>query len=174
MSEFEDEYSETLEDEFRQLEGALLDDTVRLLAPAEPITMTADETVAGAVERMVSRHCAAVVVVDGDGRLEGIFTERDVLIRVLGQGRDPGRTRLLEVMTRDPESLAMSDRIGYALNRLSLAGYRTIPIVDEDGRPIGITTVSDVVKWLAEIFPESVLNLRPGDKLKNPLQVDAG
>jgi CBS domain-containing protein len=174
MSEFEDEYSESLEDEFRTLHGALLDDTVRLLAPAEPLRMTADETVAGAVARMVSGHRASVVVVDAEGRLEGIFTERDVLIRVLGQGRDPERTRLGDVMTRDPESLAMSDRIGYALNRMSLAGYRTIPIVDDAGRPIGITTVGDVVKWLAEIFPEAVLNLRPGDKLKNPLQVDAG
>ena len=148
MSEFEDEYSESLEDEFRTLEGALLDDTVRLLAPAEPIRMTADETVAGAVGRMVSGHRAAVVVVDAQGRLEGILR---LLIRVLGQGRDPGQTRLGDVMTRDPESLAMSDRIGYALNRMYLAGYRTIPIVDDAGRQVGITTVQDVVKWLAEI-----------------------
>jgi len=57
---------------------------------------------------------------------------------------------------------------------MSTAGYRTIPLVDEERRPIGIVTVNDVVKWLAEIFPEAVLNLRPGDRLKHPLQVDAG
>jgi CBS domain-containing protein len=54
------------------------------------------------------------------------------------------------------------------------AGYRTVPLVDAERRPIGIVTVSDVVKWLAEIFPEAVLNLRPGDEIKRPLQVDAG
>lgn len=174
MSEFEDEYSESLEGQFRELEGALLDDTVKLLGPSEPIRLTADATVRDAIDRMVAGHRAAVVVVDAAGRLEGIFTERDVLIRVLGQGRDPDRTPLAEVMTREPEALAPSDRICYAVNRMNLAGYRTIPLVDDAGRPTGIVTVSDVVKWLADIFPEAVLNLRPGDKLKNPLQVDAG
>jgi hypothetical protein len=45
------------------------------------------------------------------------------------------------------------------------AGYRTGPPVDADRRPVGIVTVNDVVKWLAELFPEAVLNLRPGDRL---------
>lgn len=174
MSEFQDEYSESLEGDFRKLEGALLSDTVKLLAPSEPVRLTADATVQEAVTKMVANHRAAVVIVDAAGRLEGIFTERDVLIRVLGQGRDTQQTRLREVMTREPESLSPSDRICYAVNRMNSAGYRTIPLVDAEDRPIGIVTVSDVVKWLAEIFPEAVLNLRPGDRIKNPLQLDAG
>jgi CBS domain-containing protein len=123
---------------------------------------------------MVATRRAAVVIVDGDGRLIGIFTERDVLTRVVGQGRDIHRTQLSEVMTRDPEALSPRDRICYAVNRMNNAGYRTVPLVDADRRPIGIVTVTDVVKWLAEIFPEAVLNLRPGDEIKRPLQVDAG
>ena len=169
-----DEYSESLETEFRKLEGALLNDTVRLLAPSEPIRLGVDATVRDAVERMVGQHRAAVVVVDAEGRLTGIFTERDVLIRVLGEGRDPATTRLGAVMTPRPEALTAGDRICFAVNRMSTAGFRTIPLVDPEGRPIGIITVNDVVKWLAEVFPEAVLNLRPGDRLKHPLQVDAG
>ena len=170
----EDEYSESLDSDFRKLEGALLNDTVRLLAPSEPIRLGPDATVRDAIERMVDQHRAAVVVVDADGRLVGIFTERDVLIRVLGEGRDPGTTPLGAVMTPQPEALAAQDRICFAVNRMSIAGFRTIPLVDAEGRPIGIITVNDVVKWLAEVFPEAVLNLRPGDRLKHPLQVDAG
>lgn len=170
----EDEYSESLDSDFRKLEGALLNDTVRLLAPSEPIRLGADASVREAIERMVSQHRAAVVIVDAEGRLIGIFTERDVLIRVLGEGRDPVTTRLGAVMTPQPEALSAGDRICFAVNRMSTAGFRTIPLVDGDGRPIGIITVNDVVKWLAEIFPEAVLNLRPGDRLKHPHQVDAG
>src|SRR5688572_1189367 len=170
----EDEYSESLETDFRKLEGALLNDTVRLLAPSEPIRLTAEDTVHEAIDRMVGQHRAAVVVVDAEGRLIGIFTERDVLIRVLGEGRDPRTTTVGAVMTPRPEALAPGDRICFAVNRMSTAGFRTIPLVDADGRPIGIITVNDVVKWLAEVFPEAVLNLRPGDRLKHPLQVDAG
>ena len=174
MSDFQDEYSESLEVEFQKLQGALLNDAVNLLAPSEPLRLTATATVHEAVTKMLANRRAAVVIVDAEGRLIGIFTERDVLTRVVGQGRDVHRTTLAEVMTRDPEALSPQDRICFAVNRMNNAGYRTVPLVDAERRPIGIVTVSDVVKWLAEIFPEAVLNLRPGDEIKRPLQVDAG
>jgi CBS domain-containing protein len=174
MSEFQDEYLEALEAEFRTLEGALLNDAVNLLAPSEPITLTAEATVQEAITKMVANRRAVVVIVDPAGRLTGIFTERDVLTRVAGPGRDVQRTTLGEVMTPDPEALSPQDRICYALNRMNNAGYRTVPLVDADRRPIGIVTVTDVVKWLAGIFPEAVLNLRPRDEIRHPLQVDAG
>ncbi|MEK7362435.1 MAG: CBS domain-containing protein [candidate division NC10 bacterium] len=174
MSEFQDEYSESLEVEFRKLEGALLNDAVNVLGPSEPIRLPAAATVHEAITKMLANRRAAVVIVDAEGRLIGIFTERDVLTRVVGQGRDVQRTTLAEVMTSDPEALSPQDRICYAVNRMNNAGYRTVPLVDAERRPIGIVTVSDVVKWLAEIFPEAVLNLRPGDEIKRPLQVDAG
>lgn len=174
IREYHDEYSESLETEFRQLEGALLSDTVRLLAPSEPIKLTEGVTVHDAISKMVDSRRAAVVIVDADGRLIGIFTERDVLTRVLGQGRDLHRTTLGEVMTRGPEALEPDALICYAINRMNNAGYRTIPLVDAEGRPIGVVTVRDVVRWLAEIFPEAILNLRPGGKLKRPHDADGG
>ena len=88
--------------------------------------------VAEAIDRMVALHRAAVVIVDGDGRLVGIFTERDVLIRVLGQGRDPATTRLGSVMTERPEALSAHDRVCFAVNRMSTAGFRTLPLVDAE------------------------------------------
>ena len=77
-------------------------------------------------------------------------------------------------MTKKPETLAPDDLICYAVNRMHNAGYRTIPLVDADQRPIGIVTVNDVVQWLAELFPEVILNLPPGGKLKRPMETDAG
>jgi len=56
-----------------------------------------------------------------------------------------------------------------------VAGYRTVPLVDAARRPIGIVTVTDVIRWLANHFPATVLNLPPGgDTLKRPGQVDSG
>jgi CBS domain-containing protein len=169
-----DEYSESLDQEFRKLEEALLGDPVQLLAPSEPIRLPPEATVEDAITKMVDNRRAAVVVVGTSGRLIGIFTERDFLTRVIRQRLEPGRTRLGDVMTPDPEALAPDDRICYAVNRMHTAGYRSVPLVDADHRPIGIVTVNDVVKWLAERFPETVLNLRPGDRLKRPLQMDSG
>jgi CBS domain-containing protein len=70
-----------------------------------------------AVTKMVDQRRAGVVVVDDTGRLIGIFTEPDALARVLRGRRDPGETRLGDVMTPDPEALAAQDRICYAINR---------------------------------------------------------
>jgi CBS domain-containing protein len=179
--EFEDEYSATLDadlsktdDDLRESSGALLNDTIAVLAPAEPICFAATATVHDAVRTMLARRQAGVLITDDEGRLTGIFTERDVLTRVVGRSLDARKTALGDVMTRSPEALTASDRVAYAIHCMSVAGYRTIPLVDGQGRPFGVVTVSDVVRWLAGLFPEAVLNLRPGDVLKRPQEVDAG
>ena len=174
LSEFQDEYSESLETDFRKLEGALVSDTVKVLAPSEPIKLTEQTTVQDAIGQMAEKRRAAVVVVDAEGRLVGIFTERDLLRRVAVPGRDPRRTRLAEVMTRDPEVLAPDDLIAYAINRLHHANYRTIPLVDDQRRPLGIMTVNDIVQWLAELFPEAIVNMRPGGRRKRPQETHPG
>jgi CBS domain-containing protein len=172
--EYDDAYSESLEADFGKLQSAFLSDTVKLLAPSEPIRARPDTTVHEAISQMADKRRAAVVVVDAEGRLTGIFTERDLLRRVAVPGRDPRQTRLGEVMTPGPESLAPNDLIAYAISRLHHASYRTIPLVDAERRPIGIMTVNDIVQWLAELFPEAILNVRPGGRLKRPDELDAG
>jgi CBS domain-containing protein len=168
--EYHDAYSESLERDFRELESALLSDTVKILAPNDPIKCSADTTVHAAI----AQRRAAVVIVDRAGVLQGIFTERDLLRRVAVPGRDPQTTPLGEVMTRDPEALGPDSLIAYAINRLHNASYRTIPLIDAQGRPIGVVTVNDIVQWLAELFPEAIMNAPPGGGLKRPHEVDAG
>lgn len=174
MSELDSEHrTAPEEDEIREIKGALLADKITTLLPAEPICVPETTTVQDAVAAMLKKRQAGVLVVDGDGRLTGIFTERDVLTRVVGRDLDPGRTTLRAVMTPNPEALAPRDRIAYALNRVSVAGYRTIPLVDENRRPIGVVTATDIIRWLTDLFPEAVLNMRPGDEIKRPHEVDA-
>jgi CBS domain-containing protein len=172
--EFEDEYSATIDDDLRETRGALLNDTIAVLSPAEPICLSETATVHEAVQTMLARRQAGVLVTDATGRLTGIFTERDVLTRVVGKDLDARRTPLAGVMTGNPEALIAHDRVAYAVHCMSVAGYRTIPLVDPEGRPIGVVTVSDVIRWLANLFPEAVLNMRPGDAIKHPQDVDAG
>jgi len=174
MSEFGAEHHAASEEEIREIKGALLEDTIRTLRPAEPLCVQETATVHDAVAAMLAKRQAGVLVVDADGRLTGIFTERDVLTRVVGRDLDTRLTPLGAVMTRNPEAVSPRDRIAYALNRMSVAGYRTIPVVDAETRPIGVVTVTDFIRWLVDLFPEAVLNIRPGDAIKRPHEVDAG
>jgi CBS domain-containing protein len=173
MSQYEED-RQVIEEESREIRGALLNDVVAVLGPAEPICLRSTATVREAVEQMLARRQAAVLVVDGERRLIGIFTERDVLTRVVGEDRDVRRTTLADVMTPTPEALTPRDRIAYAVHSMSVAGYRTVPLVDAERRPLGIVTVTDVIRWLAGLFPEAVLNLPPGDALRHPDEIDAG
>lgn len=174
MADFDEIQPDEVERELQEIRGALLNDQIAVLGPAEPVCLRESATVQEAIERMLAHRQAGVLVVDADGRLVGIFTERDVLTRVAGRGRAPRETRLETVMTRDPEALRPGDRVAYAVHCMSVAGYRTVPLVDAAGRPLGVVTVSDVIRWLAGLFPEAVLNLPPGDTLKRPHEMDAG
>lgn len=169
-----DEDERGYDEESPEVRGAFLNDTIATLEPAEPICLRETATVDEAIARMLARRQAGVLVVDEGGRLTGIFTERDVLTRVAGPGRDARATRLHEVMTPNPEALSSGDRIAYALHSMSVAGFRTVPLVDDERRPVGVVTVSDVIRWLVDLYPEAVLNLPPGDALKNPHAIDAG
>ena len=111
---------------------------------------------------MTEQGRGAVVVIDDEGRLAGIFTDRRSFHRSSGRRVMLQRTRLSGVMIRDPEVVRPDDRVCYAVNRMTSMGCRTIPLVDEDRRPVGVLTVDDVAKWLAAIFPEAILNLEAG------------
>lgn len=174
MADEEDERSAELEDEIREIRGALFDDTIAVLGPAEPICLGETATVHEAVQTMLARRQAGVLITDAEGRLAGIFTERDVLTRVVGRGLDARETTLAAVMTPNPDALSVRDRVAYAIHSMSVEGYRTVPLVDAERRPIGVVTVSDVIRWLANLFPEAVLNLPPADTLKHPSEIDAG
>jgi CBS domain-containing protein len=174
MSEGHDDYTPEVEEELREIRGALFDDTIAALRPTDAICLPATATVHDAVQKMLARRQAGVLVVDDRGKLVGIFTERDVLNRVVAKDLDVRRTRLSAVMTPNPEALGIGQRVAYAVHCMSVAGYRTVPLVDADGHPVGIVTVSDVMRWLANLFPEAVLNLAPGDTIKHPGTLDAG
>ncbi len=94
-----------------------------------------------AAQAMRERHVGAVLVA-ADGRLEGIFTERDMVNRVVAEGRDPDQTTLAEVMTADPDTASPSDTAIAALRRMQDGGYRHLPVVDR-GRLIGIVSRRD-------------------------------
>ena len=116
-------------------------------------SVTAEQSVADAVELMKSLGRDCVVVLDGE-RPVGVFTERDFLNRVCARKRSPLATSIGEVMTPDPETLRPRDCITYAINRMAVRGYRNVPIVDDERRVIGLLSVRDVVSHLNEVFAE--------------------
>src|SRR3546814_16860973 len=88
--------------------------------------LSASTTVRDAARNMAERHIGAVLIGEG-GRLQGIFTERDLLIRVVARALDPDAPHLTEVMTPDPDTVGPNDWASLALERLSASGSRHYP-----------------------------------------------
>ena len=100
------------------------------------LTASPQATVANAARLMASKNAGAVLVID-DERLVGIFTERDVVFRVVAPGLDAKTTRLLDVMTAAPKTLGPGKSYGHALLLMQENGFRHMPVV-ENGRAVGI------------------------------------
>jgi CBS domain-containing protein len=128
--------------------------------PRPAICVHPDTQVADAIALMKQHSCGCVLVQAGD-RLLGIFTERDVLLRVAGAGLDTRRTVVSSVMTPDPETLTMRDELAWVLNLMAVGGFRHVPIVDDAGKPIAIVSMQHIVERLVECFPKAVLTLPP-------------
>ncbi len=129
-----------------------------LMKPA--ITAGIDTTVNEAIQLMQRNRIGCVLVVS-HRKLLGVFTERDVLKKIVGSNHDIKSTPLSEVMTINPQALNEDDTIAYALNFMDLGGYRHIPIVNDLFEPTGLVSVKDIVSYLVQHFADEVLNLPP-------------
>ncbi|MBI2060020.1 MAG: CBS domain-containing protein [Nitrospirae bacterium] len=142
------------------IEQAITEKAIRTLKPRTPVCVEVGARVEEAVAKMKDRNTGCVLVVD-DGRLTGIFSERDVLLKIAATKLDQHRTRVETVMTRAPETLGLDDPIVFALNKMSVGGFRHVPIVDKDNRPVGVVSVKDIVNFIVDLFPRDILNLPP-------------
>jgi len=142
----------------------LLDLPIGTLEPASPVSVETGTALSVVIEKL-QRHRIGCVLVTQDNRLEGIITERDLSLKVLGCGVDINSAIVDDFMTIDPECLQLYDPIAFAMNRMNLGGFRHVPLVDKSMRPVGIISVKDIVTLLVDEFPSAVMNLPPEPRI---------
>jgi CBS domain-containing protein len=109
----------------------------------EPEVLDAGAPVARAAERMRVRDIGDIVVVDG-GRLVGILTDRDIVIRTLGQGSDPSLLTVGDICSRDPATITPAASVADAVRLVRARAIRRLPVVDDDGTVVGIVSIGDL------------------------------
>jgi len=142
-----------------ELARNLKTDSVSRLQPTEARIVTSSQTVNDAVTLMRQHRVGCVLVCEGQ-KIVGIFTERDLLRRVLALGLSLS-TPLASCMTPNPVTVQPKESVSVALQRMEEGGYRHLPVIDEAGRPVGVLSVKRIVHYLVEHFPATVYNLPP-------------
>ena len=143
------------------LDQMMIKEPIRRLEPRQPpICVTSDKTVADVIELM-RIHLIGSVLVNQDEQLIGIVTERDILCKVTAIHANPQELLAKDVMTLSPATLTLDDPIVFALNKMGVGGFRHVPLVDEQNRPIAIISVRHIVRYVTDFFAKEVMNLPP-------------
>lgn len=158
--------TDTTEHESR---SELRSEKARVMAHLEPGTVRAGSSLQDALATMRSHGGDAVLVLDGSGQLAGILTERDVLHRVLGKNVDESLA-VDGFMTASPKTLHADATLIDAMRAMEQGHYRNAPLVDDAGQVIGMLRQQDLLEYVAEAFPQEILNLppRPHQTMEEP------
>ena len=113
-----------------------------------------EEVVVVVARRMRDRRLGTIVVVDNERRPMGIISDRDVTVRVVAAGLDPTRTPVCDIMTPMPTTVLLDTTVEAALGEMRMGRMRRLPVVDGMGKLIGIVTLDDLLRLLAEELGE--------------------
>ncbi len=133
-----------------RVERSLMEDLVSALNPGKAVTLPQSATVAEAMQTMLARNIGALLVVGDDGKLVGIFSERDLLTKVAGTEADYATRPVRNYMTPNPETVKLTDTLGSALNKMDVGGYRHLPVL-KDGQPLGMISVRDMLRHITRM-----------------------
>ena len=175
--------SEELEEELRIIEerdkekepnlafALSINEPIEHINYPDPVIVYKNTKVTRAVELFNEKDVGCLLVVDEtNGKLIGIFTERDVVRKLFNKGPDLLNVTIEDYMTKRPDALHLSDPIAYALNRMAAGGYRHVPLVDKDWKPVGFLSIRDIVDHLADYYSNEILNLPPSPHAKQRSQ----
>jgi CBS domain-containing protein len=142
------------------LESALANTALSDVVSQPPLMVASSTTLADTIHLMQQERRACVLVMEDD-ELAGIFTERDILMKIAGQPLDLINTPVSAAMTPDPFTLPADANVAFALSKMVLEGFRHIPLVNDDGRPTAVVSMRNLIEYLGEIYSRELLTMPP-------------
>jgi CBS domain-containing protein len=160
------EWEEAYPDE-RSLRVSILHEPLSALDLRSPICVPPETPAGDAVRLMNEERIGALLVMEG-ARLCGVFTERDVLKKIVATGLSLSAP-VRGLMTENPTCLRQDDAIVFALKVMHEGGFRHIPLLDRQGHPVAIVSVKDVVEFVVGLFSREVVTAPPDSSHFRPI-----
>jgi CBS domain-containing protein len=140
---------------------SLADEKLKMLSRRDPLTVRPGTSLQECLSRIQEAGTGdSVFVTEKDGRLVGVLTERDIFAKLTGTEVDLSQP-VESLMVDHPWTLHLDQPIRHAIDLMQTGRYRNVPLVDDDNVLVGVVRPVDVLKYLAEAFPEELLNLPP-------------
>jgi CBS domain-containing protein len=136
------------------VERIVMYDQVKTLKQQSPVTLPHNATIGDAMALMESANVGAILIVDDAGLLVGVFSERDLLKKLVGAVANYETMPIVQFMTPRPESVSTTDTLNFVLQKMDAGGYRHVPVV-EAGKPVGIISARDMLRFLTRLCREA-------------------
>ena len=139
-------------------EAVKIDSPISNFDLREPLIIELGTSLENVLENMQNTNNNCVLTLSNE-KLNGILTERDILLKVTGKGYDLQLTTIDEFITPNPECVSPEDPLAYALNKMFVGGFRNVPVVNDEMYPVGIISISDIISTIADYFHNEIINL---------------
>lgn len=133
-----------------RVERSLMEDHVSSLKLKAPLTVTPETPLKEAIATMLAHNIGVLLVVDEDGKLLGMFSERDLLKKVAGIHVLYADMPVKSFMTAKPATVTRGDILALVLHKMDTGGYRHVPVV-EGGKPVGVVSVRDMLRHITKL-----------------------
>ena len=137
-------------------EAVKIQDPISTMTLTKPLIIDLGTSLRHVLDKMQDNKSNCILTLE-DGKLGGILTERDILLKVTGKGYDLELTTIDEFITPNPESVTSDDPVAYALNKMYVGGFRNVPVVNDELYPIGIVSISDIIATIADYFHGEIM-----------------
>lgn len=131
------------------IKSAMMSAPISELVTGDDLLVTATTDTLDKVVKIFQEQKKNCVLVYKKAKLVGILSNRDILWKVVGKYRDLSKVKVEDVMTPNPEYVTPDDPIAFAVNKMAMGGFRHVPVIQEDGKPVSIILIKDVLDYLA-------------------------
>ena len=126
-----------------------------IVAATKIFTIKQNGRASEAAKLMAKKNIAAIIVVDGNGKISGIVTERDICQKIIAHDLDPATTAVRDIMTANPDTLSPEDSAGDALELMQNRQYRHLPVV-QNGKCLAVVSIRDLYAAIKESLEEDI------------------
>ena len=165
-------FSKGIEDELNQMYGKesetedkivkaiKLTDDIFSIGIKKAILKNEDATIESVIKSMQTSHSSCILIVKNN-KITGIFTERDIVTKIVARNVDLKNDEICDYMTNNPETLQSDDSIAFALNKMVEGGFRHVPIVHSQSKDIFVISMQDIINSIGNYYFEDIINLPP-------------